>query len=502
MADLPPEFRAKINSDTPGGYFAFYAAVHNRACPKHARRMIRHIYAARAAGRDWGVEAFRGSTKTTTTITYMAYQLGLRPHLEWAMFQAGDDLAHENMTFIADLIENNVGWKACFPHVVPDKAVTWGDKGYEVKRTDMDYGEWRRLRTKDPCFVGYGYKSKIIGHHPRAGILIDDIHDEENTSSDRELQRVKKLFSGTIIPMANPTEEGGPTTPVGLVGTPWNQQDTLMTAKASGQYAWLEIPARDKDGVLAWPEMFSDAILNGIQAKDLTAGKTEFPRMYLLDLSVGLNRVYKFQSYPSHAIKPFWPMVGGVDYASVADPTKRNPDQSHFGLAYLAKLPEGGAVVVDGVLEQCSMADAHSYVKKAQSGFPNWLITRIEGDGKGEDFMQFCMLDTSLKVEMKKVGGKLSKAQRLYQWLAPKLEFGHLRIADAETPFLNNLRRFLIEYPNVGEHDPGWDAADSVLQAVLGMPDVFLVPAADPNNFGQRRERKPNPFGGLARQHA
>lgn len=499
MADLPPEFRDKINSDTPGGYFAFYAAVHNRACPKHARRMIRHIYAARAEGRDWGIEAFRGSTKTTTVLTYMAYQLGLRPHLEWAMFQAGDDLAHENMSFLADLIENNVGWKACFPNVVPDKAVTWGDKGYEVKRTDMDYGEWRRLRTKDPCFVGYGYKSKIIGHHPRGGIIIDDIHDEENTASDRELARVKKLFSGTIIPMANPTEEGGSTTPVGLVGTPWNRQDVLMTAKATGQYAWLSIPARGADGTLAWPEMFSDAVLDGIRAKDLTAGKTEFPRMYLLDLAAGSNRVYKFQSYPADRIGHAWPMVGGVDYASVADPTKRNPEQSHFALAYVAKTPEGGAVVVDGVLVQCSQAEAEGHLVAAQGAFPGWLHAGIETDGKGEDFYQLCFRNPGLRVVPYKVGGRLSKADRQYRWLGPPLQFGRLRLSDAETPFLNNLRRFLVEYPNVSEHDPGWDAADAVVQAVLQMPDTFAVAPPGDGAFAPKR-RVGNPFAELSTQ--
>ena len=500
-SELIKEHYQKVHSNTPEGYFVFYSYLHNRPCPKHARRMVRHIYAARAAGKDWGIEAFRGSTKTTTiTVTYLAYQLGLFPHLEWAVFQAGDDMAHENMGFVADIIANNPGWKVFFGHVVPDPTVTWGDKGYELKRTDLDYGEWRRLRTKDPSFVGYGYKSKIIGHHPRGGILIDDIHDEENSASDRELQRVKKLFSGTIIPMANPTEEGGATTPIGLVGTPWTRQDVLMTAKASQQYRWLTIPARDADGVLAWPEMFSNAVLDGIQAKDLTAGKTEFPRMYLLDLVAGTNRVYRYQPYPADRIGYGWPTMGGVDYASVADPSKRNPEQSHFALAYLAKTPEGGAVVRDGVLVQCSQAEAENYVVAAQGSFPNWLHTGIETDGKGEDFYQLCFRNPGLRVAPYKVGGRLSKADRLYRWLGPPLQFGRLRISDAETPFLNALRRFLSEYPNVSEHDPGWDAADSVVQAVLQMPDTFMVQQYGDAPFQPRHAKVGNPFAELGVQ--
>lgn len=492
-----------VHSDTPAGYEVFYGLIHNRLLPGHARKWISHIYECRRLGKDWGIEAFRGSTKTTTiTVTYLAYQLGLRPHLEWAVFQAGDDMAQENMGFVADVIANNPGWKAVFGHVVPDPAVAWGDKGYELKRTDMEYGAWRRLRTKDPCFVGYGYKSKIIGHHPRGGILVDDIHDEENSSSDRELKRVKKLFSGTIIPMANPTEPGGPTTPVGLVGTPWTRQDVLMSAKASGQYRWLETPARYKDGTLAWGEMFSETILAGFQAKDLTAGKTEFPRMYLLDLEAGENRVYSFQTYPAALINLAWPMVGGVDYASVADPTKRNAEQSHFALAYVAKSPEGGAVVVDGVLQQCSQGEAETHLVMAQNNFSNWLLTGIEGDGKGEDFFQLCFRNPGLRVVMKKVGSRMSKADRQYRWLGPWLRLGRLRISDAETPFLNAARRFLTEYPNVAEHDPGWDAIDAILQALLQMPDVLVIPKTEAELTLGVRQPKPNPWNSLGTQRA
>src|SRR5690606_16370596 len=107
---------------------------------------------------------------------------------------------------------------------------------------------------------------------------------------------------------------------------------------------------------------FSHKVLDAIRLSDITAGKSEYPRMYLLDLTAGANRVYQFQTYPADLINHGWPMVGGVDYASVADPTKRSPEQSHFALAYVAKTPENTAVVVDGALEQCSQAEAELHL--------------------------------------------------------------------------------------------------------------------------------------------
>ena len=67
-----------------------------------------------------------------------------------------------------------------FPHVVPDRDLGWGAGGYEVKRTDIEYEEWRAANAgrKDPTLIGVGYKSRaIIGKHPDGVLIVDDIHD-------------------------------------------------------------------------------------------------------------------------------------------------------------------------------------------------------------------------------------------------------------------------------------------------------------------------------------
>jgi hypothetical protein len=92
--------------------------------------------------------------------------------------------------------------------------------GYEVKRIDMPYDDWRALvaqtKGKDPTLLGLGYKSRaVIGKHPTGVLLIDDIHDENNTRSGRELEMVRQVLAGTTLPTV--TAETWQV----VVGTPW-----------------------------------------------------------------------------------------------------------------------------------------------------------------------------------------------------------------------------------------------------------------------------------------
>jgi hypothetical protein len=101
-----------------------------------------------------------------------------------------------------------------------------------------------------------------------------------------------------------------------------------------------------------------------------------------------------------------------------------------------------------------------------------------------------------------KTGGK-GKAERLVRQMGPWLRSGRVRISDAETKFLTHLRHFLNVYPNVSEHDPGYDAADAVYWALRGMPDVLVMPAEEEElpDFFRPTVTYENPWTGLAEQH-
>src|SRR3989304_475921 len=154
-------------SDSPAGFAAFYEVITGEKLPAHTQRWVEELYAVKNAGEKKGIviEAFRGSTKTTTlTILFTAYRIGKEPQRANLLIQVGDDIAADNTAQVADLIANNAGWKLVFPSVEPDRERGWGAGGYEVKRTDVSYSEWRQLNAqrKDPTLVGVGYKSREI----------------------------------------------------------------------------------------------------------------------------------------------------------------------------------------------------------------------------------------------------------------------------------------------------------------------------------------------------
>jgi predicted phage terminase large subunit-like protein len=142
----------------------------------------------------------------------------------------------------------------------------------------------------------------------------------------------------------------------------------------------------------------------------------------------------------------------------------------YFAMAYVAKLPGGGAVVVDGVLEHTTQAQAETLVNRAQTIFPNWLNAVVEADVRGEDFIQVITRNPGLRIIPMKTGGK-GKGVRLERQMSPWLENGFVRISDADTPFLNELRHELDLYPNCA-HD---DALDALYWALRGMPDVLTL---------------------------
>jgi hypothetical protein len=252
-----------------------------------------------------------------------------------------------------------------------------------------------------------------------------------------------------------------------FIGTPWNENDTLHYVASTGEFLHVKTPVK-RGEELAWSEKFDE---EEIRKLERISGKREFARMYMLDLSFAKNRVFMYQLYPSSEVRFNWPMVGGVDYAGTMDEfTNKAGRNDYFGMCYTAKLPGGGAVVVDGVLEHCTQAQGEIYVKKAQGMFAMWIQAVVEGDGTGEGFIQTLKRNPGLRIVPMKTKGR-GKGRRLEGEMAPWLENGTVRLSDAETPFLNELRHELDTYPDC-END---DALDALYWSLRGMPDVLVL---------------------------
>jgi hypothetical protein len=515
--------------DTPDGFACFYELVHGNELPDHCREWVEHIYGAKR--KDKGVLnfAWRGSWKTTTiSVTFTAWRIGKDPERANLIIQANDKKAAKTTQLIADIIKTSPAWKMVFPNIVPDMERGWGAGGYEVKRNDIEYPEWREMNSSrvDDTLLGLGIESgSLIGKHPDGVLNMDDIHDEENTVSVRERQNIINKVTSTILPFVVEDEEK----PEGermvtwflVVGTPWTDDDAYHYLKDTGEFEFIEIPVmtaaeEGEEGAvridqsnmtvanhtdiygwwkLNWPKKFG---IRTIVVWRNRTGKREFARMYLLDLSVAKETGLKYLLYPSESIDLNWVAGGGVDYASTIEIRGKKMDlsqRSRFAMTYGLKTPMNRAVIYDGISGHFSQVQAEGYVERAQEMFYNWHNSGVEMDGKGEELYALLGRKPHVRLFPFWTGGK-SKRNRQERVLGPWLELGVVMISDADTDFLTRLRKALDDWPN-----GNMDEIDSVYAYCKTIPDVLRVPKQEEGLPAPRKkEKEPSPFVAFGRK--
>lgn len=533
IAKLSPEEReqlrklaliARAGHFTVPGFESFYELVHGNALPKHGREEVEEIFEAHKEDRGALLWAWRGSWKTTTiSITFTAYFMGHHPDRANLVIGANDDSAKMIAETITDIIKQNDAWKMVFPNVAPDEGKGWGAGGYEIMRTDVDYNQWRTMNShrKDPSLLGLGITSKsLIGKHPDGVLLMDDIHDEENSSSGRQRQAIVNKVTGTILPFivedaAKPAGERLQTWTIG-VGTPWADDDAYHYLKESGEFRFKAIPGITpaEEGALGaihitkedtqhmdlwgwWYVTFPGRIdKQTIISWRNRSGARDFARMYRLDLKASQETGLKYQLYPAEKINIYeWIMGGGCDYASIRSRVERqHTNRDLFALVYIARVPTGGAVIVDGVAGHLTMAEADEKIEVAQRTFPMWTRTAVEDIGKGETFVDSLLLKPHLRIVP--MTSRIPKIQRHEKGLGPLLENGILRVSDADTPFLNLFRDSLDKFPDGND-----DVRDGAFFAAKLFPDLWQLPNMDETDapYRRRQTKRRNPFAALAK---
>lgn len=502
---------AARGSDSPDGFYAFYELIHGHPPPEHIKTMTQACYDAKTVDKGALIFAFRGSWKTTSiTITFTAFRMGHDPERANLIIGVNDDAATLITEAIATIIDYHPAWKDVFPHVVPDKKEGWGAGGYQIKCTHdyieddegasfipLDYDEWQARNTarKDPSLLGLGYSSgSVIGKHPDGMFVIDDIHNEDNTDSPRELAHVLKVVQDTMFP----TIVEDPTLPPGermvswnvWVGTPWREDDAYHHVKNTGEFYFVNVPAMTP--VIAGQQLREGAVVEQFDYKDLQGlwqmnwperfdrdtairwfnrvAKRGFWRMFLLDLGGASEFGIRYYGFPHEQIDRSWPIVGGVDYASIQLESQRGSrHRSYFAFFYGAKMPGGGIVIVDGVVERVMQDEAERMMEAAQNLFPGYQYTVFEADGKGEEALNLFLRNPSLAKSILplKTGGK-GKPHRIEREMQPWIANGTIRISDEDTPALNLLRKSLKDWPS-GLSDP----LDAVYWVMRGSQDAL-----------------------------
>jgi len=453
-------------------------------------------------------KAARGLFKSTDTIGFLLFTIGHYPQLSHLVIQARDKDTQKTNNFIADVIESNKGWKACFPNVVPDIKRGWSQNGLHVQKTyelelqgnvwvqtEIPYDDWIQTVTsdhkRDPTVLCVSVIAGSIGMHPTGCLIMDDIHDTKNTESLAEMASVIKTVKNDIIPtMTNPGRK-----PIFLVAyTPWKTDDTYALLEATGLFRQLETPAYTVDPEsdiefrgekirLTNPKVYNLTVLK--QQYEIL-GHREFGRQILIDLIQGSTDPLPYYTWNLSGDEYNWPVFAGADpNGPERDVMTKTKDLSHFAIAYLAVNPMGGAVVLDGYLAKSTFLEADNELKAAQSKFKHYQICMVEAVGTGLAYWSHARRDLNLKIVGTDVatidpkGRKVvrSKDHRILE-IAVWFENGTILLSDRDSEFMRQLRYLFTHFYELDKRhaNPAWDAGDAVYAAMKGIPHVLQIP--------------------------
>ena len=523
--------RTATEEDSPDGFIAFYMYLTQGRMPEHAKGWVHDIYARKAEDRGSLIFAFRGSWKTTTlTLYFTAFRMGKEAWKSNLILQVNDAKAQTTTQAIAELIKDSPRWKEIFPTVVPNKKKGWGAEGYWIRDTSIPDDEWADLiaiEGGDPSLLGLGITSgSVIGSHPTGVLFLDDIHDQDNTSSELERTKVLLKVTDTVLPMVvtDATMEEGKQlqTWTIAVGTPWHEKDSYHYLKNTGEFGFLYspllYPVNEGDPNATWFEhkklegwyriMWEDHIPKRAVIRQYNnSGHRGFWRMYLLSLIGATDIGLPFTSFPHERIMELkkdydLEYAAGVDYASIIEIRGKVMDprnRSLFALAYGCILPQRAFVVTGGITGHYTQLKSESHVEKVQGMFKRFRTTGIEMNGKGEEFFQVLQRKPELDI-FPYLTGKIKKDFRLESQLGPWLEMGKIMISDEDTPFLNDLRKSLWEFPY-----GNLDILDAVFGVSKTIPDILVVERTEGGNLPSSKEEKinTNPFAAFgARRYA
>ena len=510
-------------------FHAFFEGGHGSKLHNEAVKWVDNFWEAYEAGKGLAQEAFRESAKTTVFSVYLLlFYIGHYPERCNLILRINGPKADDTTGKIATIIEHSEFWKLCFPHVVPDKVKGWGANGYEVKREDMSYAKWTRIKAGmplDSTFVGRGWESgSNIGSRVNGLLIVDDIHDENNTTGIK-LAAVKKFVTDTLFPIVTAT---------GMEVwnfTPWTEDDVYAYILSTSEYVHNKSPVivLDEDGEL-WPEDPQIPLSgkkyrftwpkDGVHGWDFERlaktyrkqGHLGFARMYMLDLKAAEGQTLKSEwlepAFPYLSLKSTWSTWLGIDFASSADQTiARNKELDYFVLAHGVTVPaENRFILVDGIREHMGLGEALVRVESYAAQLPYLQWIGSEAVGGGLEFTRELMRNTVLPIHSCKPSDTYAASQgktkgaRFENWMSAYFQFGRASLIDAEKSFLGHFRNEWLTFPGV--HD---DCLDGVFWAmwvaalfgglVMRYSNEYVGEQTNP--MYKKKKKKSSPYSGL-----
>lgn len=199
-----------------------------------------------------------GSGKSTMlSEVFPPFELGHDPTMTILGVSAGEALMQGFQRSVMETVEWSPVYRHIFPKVRPDKTAGWStERGMFVTG--------REIGNPDASFQAAGLDSKrLTGLHARL-IICDDIHDDQNSGSVEQCDKVWERWHNTIVGRADPRGAR-----YIVAGRRWNSDDMYARLMATDEWVVLELPAEREGTKELWVDVTVPEGLRCIFNEDL-----------------------------------------------------------------------------------------------------------------------------------------------------------------------------------------------------------------------------------------
>ena len=491
----------ETKADSPEGFALFFLTATTLPLLSHQKKWAAHCWECWNRHVSPVIIASRGFGKSIFMRNLMAYGTGLYPHLENLIIRVADAPARKAAEGIANIIVNNPTWQLWFPEVQPKSRPgqaggEWSaGTGYSVVDTTVPEDEWALMEASrtSPTISKFGIGGAgVLGSRTSNLMLADDLHRAGETPNETETIKVR------FISEVEPTRQ--PTSRLGMIGTPWNDEDLTQTLPESPQYVKIETPITLEatwPGTPTCPEIFHEDAIQAIWEADVSPGKKEFMKNRLLKLVGDFDKHFTYRVVRLH--EDHWFHRIGNDYAAGEG---QGPERSYYALVVVAQHPESGAwVIIDGVVARLTQSQAERLMHEYYNKYDNVEAVQVEEAAGGKEFMHILARSNPSMPVWGITPGSESKERRWEMNLEPMFAGERIVILDKDCVtdhqqaiFLAEVEKALKRYPDIRKRG---DKAADILDAIYYAVYHALVAFADPVRQLPKENKKKNPFRGF-----
>lgn len=391
------------------------------------------------------------SAKSTyISVIFPCWYIGKYPECASALISCTATQAQEFGGAITRTLESNKEYHSVFPHILPDKEVSWSKDHIFVRRKN-------RARP-DPTLMMTGMMGPIIGRRYNM-VIVDDPTDQEIAYSELQRDRQKLWFKQTLL---SRIVKGGRCI---VILTRWHEDDLAAELmKREMGFKVVHLPAIVEGGSY-WPEHWP---IEKLEAKRLEVGSTIFRCMYMGDPSDPKGNIFKREWLQYFTAEPEF-----VSKIQIWDTAMKATRKSDYNVCVTGAVDAYHRVYILDVFRAQLEAPEVEKAIIAQFDKHHPGIVGIEEAVAGASYIQRLRREKTIPIKaIKATKNKLLRARGV----APYFERGEI-LFKANAKWLDDLEFELKSFP-FGRYDDQVDAlVHLIMELDIANPHLEVAPS-------------------------